>query len=61
MSGLSALKRALPAHVQLFVCQNPQLCLCRSALKELFSQSVHTSEIALIQVNHPALDLVEHH
>ncbi len=42
--------------------QNPQVLLCRAALSEFFPQSVHryTSGIALIQMQHLALRLVEH-
>jgi len=39
--------------------ETPQVFLYRAALSEFFSQSVQITEIALTQVQHPALDLVK--
>jgi len=58
--GLLNCQCALLAHVHLFIHQNPQVLLGRAALNE-FSQSVHTSGIALTQIQHLALGLIEHH
>ncbi|KAJ7411542.1 hypothetical protein WISP_102395 [Willisornis vidua] len=46
-------------HVQLFICQNSQVLLCRAALNELISQTVLMPGIVLTQVQHFALGLVE--
>lgn len=54
-------KWTLLAHVQLYVHQEPQVLLCRTALKEFFCQSVHISRIALTRVQHLALSRVEPH
>jgi len=59
--GLLGCKCILLVHVQVFVHQNPQVLLYRAALNEFFSQSLYISEIALTQVKHPALGLVEPH
>lgn len=52
-------KRTLLAHVQLFIHQDH--LLHRAALKELFSLSVYVFGIALTQVQHLPLGLVEPH
>ena len=57
--GLLGLKHTLLAHFQLLVHQDPQVLLCRAALKEFFSQSIVISGIATTQVQH--LGLVKPH
>ena len=39
----------------------PQFLLCRASLKEIITQSVSTLGIALTQLQHPALGLIEPH
>ena len=56
--------RALPAHVQLVIDQDPQVPFHGTALQPLIPQSVCTSRVApsaSLQVQDPALSLVEHH
>jgi len=59
--GFEGCKSTLLAHVWLFISQNPQLLLIRASLNELFTQSVHIYGIALTQVKHLTLGLVESH
>ena len=49
------------AHVKLSIHQNLQVLPCRSALNEFFFQSVLLSGIALTEVQHLLLSLVESH
>lgn len=49
--GLLSHRHTLLAHVQFFIHHNPQVFLCRAALDEFFSQSVHISGIAQSQRN----------
>ena len=58
--GLPGCKRTLLAHVQLLVCQDPQVLLHRAALKEIFPLT-KIPGIALTQVQQPALGLIEPH
>jgi len=58
--GLLGFKFTLLVHVQLFIYWDLQVLLGRAALKEL-SQSALISGIALTQVQHLALSLVEPH
>ncbi|KAK4806258.1 hypothetical protein QYF61_013402 [Mycteria americana] len=59
--GFLGCKRTLPAHVQFFIHQYPQVLLCRAALNPFIPQSVLISGIAPTQVQDLALGLVELH
>ncbi|KAK4826957.1 hypothetical protein QYF61_012806 [Mycteria americana] len=59
--GLLGCKRTLPAHVQLFVHQYPQVLFRRAALNPFITQPVLKPKIAPTQVQDPALGLVEPH
>ena len=56
---LPGCKSTLLAHVQLFVHQDPQILLHRTALCDFFPQSVHIPEIVLTQVQHLAFGFVK--
>ena len=60
-AGLLSYKCTLLARVEPFILQNPQVLLCKAALNGSFSQSVLIPGIALAQVQHLALALVECH
>ncbi|KAJ7411316.1 hypothetical protein WISP_103196 [Willisornis vidua] len=57
--GFLGCKHMLLAHVQLFIHENVQVLLSRAALNEFLSQSVLVPGIALTQLQHLALELVE--
>ncbi|KAK4824941.1 hypothetical protein QYF61_021561 [Mycteria americana] len=61
MVGFLDCKCILPAHVQFFIHQYPQVLLRRAALKPFIFQSVLLLGIALIQVQNLALGFVELH
>ncbi|KAK4810053.1 hypothetical protein QYF61_005116 [Mycteria americana] len=61
MVGFLGCKRTLPAHVQLFIHQYPQVPLHRVALDHIIPQPVLVSGVALTQVQELALGLVEPH
>ncbi|KAK4806919.1 LOW QUALITY PROTEIN: hypothetical protein QYF61_012640 [Mycteria americana] len=61
MTGFLGCKRTLPAHVQIFIHQYPQVLLCRAALNPFIPQSVLILGIALTQVQDLVLGLVELH
>jgi len=52
-------KCTLPAHVQLFIHQYPQVLLGRAALNPFIPQPVLIPGVALTQVQDPALGLLE--
>ena len=57
-NGLLGFKHILLALIKFFVYQNPQVLLLRVVLNEFFSQSVQIFGIAMIQLLHLALGLV---
>ncbi|KAK4830254.1 hypothetical protein QYF61_009321 [Mycteria americana] len=59
--GLLGCKRTLLAHVQLFIHQYPQVLLCKADLNPFIPQPVLISEVALTQLQDPALGLAEPH
>ena len=59
MIGFLGCKCTLPAHVQLFIHQYPQVLLCRAALNQFIPQSVLMLVIVLTQVQDITLGLVE--
>ncbi|KAK4816649.1 hypothetical protein QYF61_019626 [Mycteria americana] len=61
MVGFLGCERTLPAHVQLFIHQYPQVLLCRAALNPFIPQPVLIPGVAPTQVQDLALDLVEPH
>ena len=61
MVVLLGCERTLVAYVQLFIHQYPQVLLGRAAVYAFMLQSVLILGVALTQVKHPALGLVESH
>ncbi|KAK4816734.1 hypothetical protein QYF61_022286 [Mycteria americana] len=59
--GFLGCERTLPAHVQLFIHQYPQILLHRAALNPFIPQSVLILGVALTQVQDLTLGLVEPH
>ncbi|KAK4816767.1 hypothetical protein QYF61_022765 [Mycteria americana] len=59
--GFLGCEHTLPAHVQLFIHQYPQVLLCRAALNSFDPQPLLTPGVAPTQVQDLALGLVEHH
>ncbi|KAK4805635.1 hypothetical protein QYF61_009861 [Mycteria americana] len=59
--GFLGCEHTLPAHVQLFIHQYPQVLLHRAALKQFIPQPVLILGVALTQVQDLALGLVEPH
>ena len=61
MTGFLGCKRTLPAHVQFFIHQYPQVLVCRAALNPLILQSVLIVGVASTHVRDLALGLAELH
>ncbi|GAB0177359.1 cAMP-dependent protein kinase inhibitor alpha [Grus japonensis] len=61
MVGFLGCKHTMPAHLQFFIHQLPQVLLCRGALNPFIPQSVLVPGIALTKVQDLALVLVELH
>jgi len=61
MVGFLSCKHTLPAHVQFFIHQYPQLLFCRAIVNQFFLQSLLILGIALTQVQDLRLGLVQLH